>query len=383
MTKGYKVRIYPNQAQQESMLRTIGACRWVYNHFLEERRNYYLEHKKTLSFGVISRELTQLRREIAWLSEIQIHPLQQVLRQLDTAYGNFFRKDAHFPRCKSKKDQRQSFRKVAGWHIKDNKLYVATGVSMRFRGTFPTKREGTLTISRTPDGKWYASTVATVAIEPKKLNDSIGLDMGIKSLVVTSDGENYPNLPILSTRREDKSLSRKVKGSKARLKARSILARKHAKIANIRKNYLHHISKAIVSKNHAVIAVENLTVRNMLRNHKLARSISHAGWSELLRQLKYKQEWTGGRFTAIDRFFPSSKTCSNCNYIVGKLPLSIRAWECPKCHAQHDRDINAAKMILQQAGEQLGAEAGDGRKTVRRSLRVTRPMKLGYVGGTQ
>jgi putative transposase len=378
VTKGYRVRIYPNQAQQQSFVQTMGACRWIYNHFLEEKRDYYLEHKKTLTYGVTSSQLTQLRKEIDWLGEIPYNPLQQSLRLLDTAYSNFFRKTARFPRFKSKKDLRQSFRKVTGWSIEGNKLHVAAGMSMRFRGTFPTKREGTLTISRTADGKWYASTLAKFTVEPEKLNGSIGLDMGIKSLVVTSEGESYPNLPILNTRREQKSLSRKVTGSKARDKARSILARKHNKIANIRKNYLHHISKAIVSKNHAVIAVEDLAVKNLQRNHKLARSISHASWGELLRQLKYKQEWIGGKIVAIDRFFPSSKTCSNCRFILNKLPLSVRTWDCPRCHTQHDRDINAAKMILQQAGYQLGAEAGKGSARIRSDVRVTRPVKLRY-----
>jgi putative transposase len=377
--KGYRVRIYPNKTQKQSMLQTIGACRWVYNHFLEEKRDHYLEHKKNLTYGVTSSELTQLRKKVNWLGEIQFQPPQQSLRQLDTAYSNFFRKSARFPRFKSKKDNQQSFRKVGGWHIEGNKLHIAVGMSMRFRGVFPAKREGTLTISRTADDKWYASTLAKITVEPKPLHGTIGLDLGIKSLVVTSEGESYPNLPILSTRRENKSLSRKVKGSKARSKARSILARKHAKIANIRKNYLHYISKAIVSKNHAVIAVEDLAVKNMQRNHSLARSIAHASWSELLRQLQYKQEWTGGKLVKIDRFFPSSKTCSECHFILDRLPLSVRDWTCPHCNAKHDRDVNAAKMILQQVGKQLGVEAGDGRKAVRRSLRVTRPVKLGYV----
>ena len=378
--KSYRVRIYPNKSQQQSMLRTMGACRWVYNHYLEEKRDYYLANKKSLTYGATSRQLTQLRKEIDWLKEIQFQPLQQSLRLLDTAYSNFFRKTARFPRFKSKKDSRQSFRKVAGWRVEGNELHIAVGISMRFRGKFPAKRESTLVISHAANGKWYASTHARVVMEPPKLKGAIGLDMGIKSLVVTSKGETFPNLPILSTRREQQSLCRKVKGSKARSKARSILARKHNKIANIRKNHLHHISKAIVSKNHAIIAVEDLGVKNMQRNHILARSISHASWGELLWQLKYKQEWLGGKLVTIDRFFPSSKTCSECHFILDKLPLSVRKWECPRCNTHHDRDINAAKMILQQAGERLGAEAGDGKKTVRRSLRVTRPVKLRYAG---
>lgn len=350
------MRIYPNAAQQQSLAQTVGACRWVYNHFLEEKRDYYLEHKKTLTYGTTSKQLTQLRKGIDWLGDVQFQPLQQSLRQLDVAYSNFFRKTARFPRFKSRKDTKQSFRKVTGWRIEGNKLHVANGISLRFRGTFPQEREGTLTISRTADGKWYASTLAQVIVEPKKLKGAVGLDMGIKSLVVTSNGELYHATPMLNTRREQKSLSRKIKGSKSRQKARSILARKHSKIANIRKNHLHHISKAIISKNHAVIAVEDLAVKNLQRNHKLARSIAHASWGELLRQLKYKQEWLGGEFVAIDRFFPSSKMCSECHFVLDKLPLSVREWECPRCHVRHGRDINAAKNILKQAGERLGVE---------------------------
>lgn len=372
------MRIYPNKAQQQSLSKTMGACRWIYNHFLEEKRDYYLANQKALTYGMTSSQLTKLRKEIDWLGEIQFQPLQQALRQLDVAYGNFFRKQARFPRFKSKKDTRQSFRKVTGWHIEGNKIHVANGMSIRFRGTFPEKREGTLTISHTADGKWYASTPAKITVEQPKLEGAIGLDMGLKSLVVTSNGDIYPKIPILHTRREQKSLSRKVKGSKSRQKARSILAKKYSKIANIRKNHLHHISKAITSKNHAVVAVEDLAVKNMQRNHKLARSIAHASWGELLRQIKYKQEWFGGKFIAIDRFFPSSKTCSDCHFILDRLPLSIRSWECPRCYTRHDRDVNAAKMILKQARESLGVE-GLALATGSNAGGETGPVKLGYV----
>lgn len=356
IVKGYKVRIYPNVNQRQSLLRTMGACRWIYNHFLEEKRDYYLENKKSLNYGMTSKQLTQLRKEVDWLNEVQFQPLQQSLRQLDVAYNRFFRKQARFPKFKSRNRSKQTFKKVTGWRIEGNKLFVANDMSMRFRGTFPDKREGTLTISADASGKWYASTQAIVTAKLPQLNGSVGLDMGLKSLVITSKGESYPKLPILSTRSEQKSLSRKTKGSKSRQKARSVLAKRHTKVTNIRKNHLHHISKAITSKNHAVIAVEDLAVKNMLRNHKLARSISNASWGELLRQLKYKQEWLGGRFVSIGRFFPSSKTCSTCHFILDTLPLSVRAWDCPKCNSHHDRDVNAAKMILQQAGELLGVE---------------------------
>lgn len=382
VVKGYKVRIYPNKTQEQILLQIIGACRFVYNHFLEEKTNHYLEHKKSLSYGVTSKELTQLRKGIDWMREIQFQPLQQSLRALDVSYSRFFRKQAKFPRFKSKKDARQSFRKVTGWSIDRNKISIMDGVSVRFRGRFPQKREGTLTISRDTDGKWYGSTLAKVEGKtPKRYIKSIGIDLGLTHLAVTSNGEKYENLPVLNTKKEQQSLSRKKKGSKGREKARSVLSRKHKKIANRRSNHLHHISKAITSKNHAAIAVEDLAMKNMIQNHHLARAIANAGWGEFLRQLKYKQEWRGGRFIIIDRFFPSSKTCSKCHFIMRVLPLSIREWICPRCETKHDRDINAAKMLLKQAGEQLGVETGENSRPLRRSVKVTRSMKLEYAQG--
>lgn len=378
VTKGYRVRIYPTAAQQEYFLRTIGACRWVYNHFLERKRDYYLDNKKTLSYGATSRELTLLRKEVTWLSEIQYQPLQQSLRQLDVAYSAFFNKSHRFPRFKSKKQPKQSFRKVIGWHVEGNKISVATGVLVRFRSRFPDKPNGTLVISRTTDGKWYASTTADVEVETPILSGAIGLDVGLKSLVITSGGDKFPCPPMMSIRAEHKALSRCVRGSKSSQKARSVLARKHKKIANIRKNHLHHISKAITSKNHAVVAVENLAVKNMMRNHKLARSIANASWSELLKQLRYKQEWQGGEVVAINRFFPSSKTCSSCHFVLDSLSLSTRSWRCPRCGTLHDRDVNAARVILQQAGERLGMEGGEGNRQPRLPMRMTRPTKFGY-----
>src|SRR3990167_939792 len=374
--KGYKVRIYPNKTQEQILLQTIGACRFVYNHFLEEKKNHYLERKKSLSYGATSKQLTQLRKETDWLSEIQFQPLQQSLRALDVSYSRFFRKQARFPRFKSKKDAKQSFRKVTGWKINGNKISIMDGVSVRFRGTFPQQREGTLTVLRDTDGKWYGSTTAKMEVKtPKRYVKPIGVDLGLIHLAITSNGEKYENLSVLNTKKEQQSLSRKKKGSKGREKARSLLSRKHKKTANIRSNHLHHTSKAITSKSHVAIVVEDLAVKNMVKNHHLARAIVNASWGEFLRQLKYKQEWRGGKFIVIDRYFPSSRTCSKCHFVLPVLPLSIREWTCPRCETKHDRDINAAKMLLKQAGEQLGVETGENSRPLRRSVKVTRSMK--------
>lgn len=357
ITKGFKVRLYPNQEQEQYFLTTIGACRWVYNYFLEEKQAYYTEHKETLTYCDTSRILTVLRREIDWLSEVQHNPLQNSLRQLDQAYSSFFRKNARLPKFKSKKAPKQSFQKSSGWRVEGNRIRITKNISVRFRGNLPDNKMGALTVSKTADGRWYATTISKFEVAESKLRGAIGIDLGLNDLAITSSGDFYPSIPLLDTRKESRALSRTKKDSKARQKARVVLARKHNKIANIRKNYLHQISKAITSKNHAVVAVEKLAVKNMLRNHRLAKSIANASWGELLRQLEYKQRWLGGEFITVDRFFPSSKTCSGCQYILEDLSLSVREWDCPNCDTHHNRDVNAAINILQQAGEQLGVEA--------------------------
>lgn len=358
--RGYKVRLYPNKEQEQKMLSIIGACRWVYNHFLEQRKNYYLEHKKTLPYAEMSRNLTQLRYKINWLSEIQTTPLQQSLRCLDKAYNNFFRKISNFPKFKSKKDNKQTFRKFRDFSFTDNKLQIQKDLLVNFRGNLPNKyiKLGTLTVSKENTGKWFASILFYEDIQqPKKYNKSVGIDVGLKHLVITSNGKKYSNIQPQKTlqkklKKAQQDLSRKKIGSTRREKQKVVVARLFEKIKNIRQDYLHKTSHSIVSKNHALIAVEDLSVKNMLGNRRLSRAISDASWSELIKQLEYKQNWKGGKFIKIGKFFPSSKTCSNCGFLKDKLPLNIRKWVCPKCGIKHDRDINAAKMILKMAESQ-------------------------------
>ena len=260
------------------------------------------------------------------------------------------------------------------------------GIDVKFRGTFPEKRYGALTVSRDIAGNWFASTWGYDESELPALTGAIGLDLGLINLVTSSDGEKYPNIRVAKglqkrIKSASQALSRKMKGSNNRDKAKLVLARLHKKVGNVRRNSLHHISKAIVDKNHATIVVEDLAVQNMMKNRKLARSIGDAGWGELLRQITYKQEWAGGDLIKISRFFPSSKTCHLCDFVVSTLPLNVRSWECPRCHTTHDRDVNAAKVILKQGGERLGVEGGEGSNRVRSVARVTRPMKHGNIQG--
>jgi len=382
MIRGYKIKIYPNNEQKQILLKNIGSCRFVYNHFLALKKQTYLETGKNITYNVMSKELTKLRKEIDWLQEAQFQPLQQSLRNLDVAYNRFFRKQAKFPVFK-KKNKKNTMKKVNGWNIAGNKIKIMKNAEIRFRGVFPQNREGTLTITKDSAGGWWASTLGEKKCKQTKLKKSaLGVDLGLETLATTSDGNKYENIRSLGKILErikfaSKSLSKKKKGSVRREKARMILARLYRKASFIRINHLHHISKKIVSKNHAMIALEDLAVANMMKNRRLSRSIGDAGWGELVRQIKYKQEWKGGSVVQIGRFFPSSKTCSVCNFIVDTLPMSVRKWTCGKCNTKHDRDINASVMIAKQATFLLGAEGGDGSGRVRSTDRVTRPKKRG------
>jgi len=383
ITRGYRAKLYPSCSQKQVLLRHIDACRFVYNYFLDKKKTTYLETGKNITYLTMSKELTKLRHETEWMRSVQFQPLQQSLRCLDVAYNRFFRKQARFPNF-HKKNGKQSMRKVMGWSINGNHVNIMDGVSVRFRGAFPAKREGTLTVTRDTAGNWWASTIATEKRKTPRLKGSIGVDMGLNHLAVTSDGEKHENERSLGgslarIRSASKNLSRKLKGGANRRKAKILLARLHLKVANKRKNRLHHVSKAIVGKNHAIIALENLAVKNMMANRRLSRSIADVGWGELVRQFGYKQEWNGGKMVKIDRFFPSSKMCSSCYFVMPSLPLSAREWTCPRCEAVHDRDVNAAKNILKQAGEQLGAETNALARASARTKRLS--MKHGYAQG--
>lgn len=383
--RAYKVRIYPNKQQEQRLLQTIGACRFVYNYYLTLQLNAYAQTGKNIPYADLSRDLTQLRNgdEYPWLKETQSTPLQQSLRVLDKSYGSFFRGHSRLPRFKSKRDAKQSFRKPIDWRLDGKTLYIQQDIIVRCRGRLPSNSSmmKTLTVSVTSTGRWYASIQVIESVEvPAQRTTSIGIDLGLTHLAITSDGQKFDNLTLAKRRAKhlrslQQSLARKQNGSHRREKAKAEVARLHEKIANQRMNHLHQVSSAITGKNHALIAVEDLSVANMLKNRHLSRSISDVSWSELLRQIEYKQLWRGGQFVKIGRFFPSSKMCSNCQMVIMYMPLSVREWDCPGCGVHHDRDINAAKNILKQAEVQLGVESTDGS----RKARVTDSMKRGYV----
>ncbi len=352
--RAYKVQLYPNKTQEQKLLQTLGACRFVYNYFLASRIGYYQETGKTLSYMQMSRDLTQVRNAM-WLGETQVEPLHQALRRLERTYQNFFRAKKGFPKFKSRKTSKQSFQKHKEWKLSGNKIRIQSDLVVKFRGNINHQAElGTLTVSLVA-GKWYASIIAKVDVKlPKRHTKPAGIDVGLKTLATLSNGKTFANIqPQKSNQkvltRASRTLNRRQKGSNRYAKARLVLARTHERIGNIRRNHLHQVSSAITAKNHGLIAVEDLNVKGMVKNRKLARAISDAGWSELVRQIEYKQLWKGGEVVKIDCFFPSSRLCSACGFLLETLPLNVRKWKCGGCGVSHDRDINAAKNILKEA----------------------------------
>ena len=353
INKAFKFRIYPNSQQKQFLAQSFGCARFVYNRFLRQRIDYYAENAKGLNYFDNSTALTQLKKqpEFEWLNNINSQSLQMSLRNLDTAYNNFFNKHAKFPNFK-KKSNKQSFGVPQHFSIHDNMLDIpkCKGIKIRLHRDI----EGTMksvTVSRTPSGKYFASILCELEIpEPVFTGNEIGIDYGIKAFITTSDGEiiespNYLRKSELKLKRLSRRLSRKQPSAKNRYKAQKLLARQHEKVSNQRQDFLHKLSKQLVSDNQAIY-IESLAIRNMIQNHCLAKSISDSGWSTFVNMLKYKRQWFGCRIIEIDRWFPSSKRCHVCGYINDNLTLKDRSWLCPECNTNHDRDVNAAINIL-------------------------------------
>ncbi|PSF37679.1 transposase [Aphanothece hegewaldii CCALA 016] len=350
--KAYKFRIYPNPEQQAFLAKCFGCSRFVYNHFLRVTTDVYAESKKHFRYKEWANLLVQLKKEFDWLSEVNSQSLQQILKDLESAFTRFFKKLGKFPRFK-RRSNKQSFRVPQHFSItEDNKLKIPKMAPIKM--VIHRKVEGTtksVTISKTPSGKYFASILTEQNIPKAPLNgEKIGLDLGLKYFAITSKPEKFPNTRYLqkSLRRlkiRQRRLSRKVKGSNNRNKARLTVAKVHEKVALQRLDYQHKISLKLTCENQA-ISCEDLNIKGMVKNRKLAKQISDVAWGQFLSLLEYKGELYGCEIRRVDRFFPSSKRCFSCGYIKEDLTLKDREWDCPECSTHHDRDINACHNLL-------------------------------------
>lgn len=358
MERAFKYRVYPTPEQEILLRRTLGCVRLVYNKALAHKTEAWYERQERVDYIQSSAQLTLWKKEdeLQFLNEVSCVPLQQGLRNLQKAFGNFWAGRAQYPNFKKKRNGGSAEFTKSAFRWKDGQVFLAKcteALPIRWSRQLPKgSQPSTITVKLDAAGRWFASLLvddATIQPLPVAMQ-SVGIDLGITSLLALSTGEKVSNPKHFNRlrkklKRVQKALSRKVKGSNNREKARLKVAKVHAQISDSRQDFLHKLTTQLVRENQT-IAVEDLAVQNMVQNHKLARSISDASWGELVRQLTYKAAWYGRNLVKIDRWFPSSKRCGNCGHIVAKLPLNIREWTCAECGTVHDRDVNAANNIL-------------------------------------
>lgn len=363
--RAYKYRVYPTLEQAEQLARTFGCARYVYNHFLKVRTDAWYERQERVGYNDTAKLLTSLKKapDTLWLQEVSNVCLQQSLRNLDTAFKNFFQGRARYPTFK-KKHARQSVRyTTSGFSYRDGQIKLAKHKeplnirwSRRFTGT-----PSSVTVSKDSADRYHIAILVEEDVEalPFSRQES-GIDLGLTHAVITSGGQKVNNHQYLKQSekqlaRAQRRLSRKKKGSANRAKAKLKVARLHARIADQRQDFAHKLTTQLIHENQ-VVAAESLQVKNLVKNRSLAKAISNVGWYQITSMLAYKAQWYGRDFVQIDRFYPSSRRCHVCGHISDAMPLSVRHWDCPACGTHHDRDINAAKNIL-KAGKAILAGA--------------------------
>ena len=388
ITKTYKYRLHPNKSQIEMFDKYFGCVRFVYNRFLFERKKQYQETGKSDNYYGQAKALTLLKKDdnYSWLKEINSQVLQCSLRHLESAYTNFFQGRAKFPVFKKKKSK-NSFTVPQNVDFENGKLYIP-----KFKQGIKVVEHRPLqgkilfaTISKTPTNKYFVSITVKQDYNSKKpTKKEVGIDLGIKDLVITSTGEKFKNHKFTQKyakklKQAQQHLSRKVKGSRQYEKQRLKVALIHEKIANCRSDVLHKITHKLVMQND-VVYLENLNIKGLSRS-KLSKSVNDCSWGELTRQLHYKGDWDDTYIHEINRFYPSSKTCHSCGYIMDKMPLDIRKWTCPNCKTEHDRDENAAINILLEGKREISSGTGDytGGEGVRPQSRKRRKADLDEV----
>lgn len=361
--KAYKFRFYPTELQKIDLDKTFGCCRYIYNYFLGAKDQVWKEERVQLSYADCSSLLKYLKIQNEWLKEVSSVCLQQTLRHLDRAFQNFFGKKTQFPSYKKKNSTQSATYMKNAFRFSDGKLYLAKQEefldirwSRKFQGEI-----SSITITKDTSGRYFVSILVREEVVPHPSSkDCIGIDLGIQSLIVDDRGNKISNSSFFKKglkrlRSLQRSLAKKVKGSKNRKKARQKVAICHAKIKDRRVDFLHKITTQLVNENQ-VIAVEDLSVKTMLKNKALARAISDSGFATFLRFLEYKCSWYGRQFVQVGKYFPSSKKCSSCGHCIEELGLEVRKWKCDRCLSEHDRDINAATNILSEGIRLLTAK---------------------------
>ena len=370
MLKAIKIRIYPTAEQVDFINKQLGCCRFVYNNCLAFRKDSYQNEHVSVSSSEAVKHIMVLKKDNEWLKDVHSKVLQQSVRDMNQAYDNFFKLHRGFPKFKSKHDNRQScrFPKDAFIGVRGNRIdLIKVLKDIHFKCSRNDERYlnrnqdkvKSITLSKEPNGKFYLSVLIDKPLRQVPQSSSmVGLDLGIKDFAVTSDGQVIENIHFKKNeesrlKRLQRQISKKIVGSKNREKARLRFAKLNEKIRNRKLNFLHDVTNHLIDENQ-VIVMEDLNVKGMVRNHKLAESISEVNWGEFRRILAYKAAWHGRQLVFIDRFYPSSKRCNHCGYINKGLTLKDRQWVCPECGSLIDRDYNAALNILEEGERIIG-----------------------------